>query len=91
MTEMRIHLLDNKERMTKVERVINQIKSIADPVYLNGPLSDLAGKIGSIIAEELPPLKLDEFDDAVDKFGDDYKSLVDGFKHGVSLVDGTHE
>lgn len=49
------------------------------------------------LAEALPPFQdwpnanKNWPDHKGDEFGDDYDSLIDSFKHGVSLVDGTHD
>jgi hypothetical protein len=57
------------------EDVIHQLEKVS---YKTGDMSDIGNEIGIAIAKHLD---LDGFD--VDSF-------ISGFKHGISLIDGTH-
>ncbi len=58
-------------------------KSISDHMsnlkYDNGDLSDIGNEIGFSIGQSLKNMSQDEIDD-----------FISGFKHGVSLTNGTH-
>ena len=58
-------------------------KSISDHMsnlkYDNGDLSDIGNEIGFSIGQSLKNMNQDEIDD-----------FISGFKHGVSLTNGTH-
>ncbi len=58
-------------------------KSISDHIsnlkYDNGDLSDIGNEIGFSIGQSLKNMSQDEIDD-----------FISGFKHGVSLTNGTH-
>jgi 2-keto-4-pentenoate hydratase/2-oxohepta-3-ene-1,7-dioic acid hydratase in catechol pathway len=58
-------------------------KSISDHMlnlkYNNGDLSDIGNEIGFSIGQSLKNMSQDEIDD-----------FISGFKHGVSLTNGTH-
>jgi 2-keto-4-pentenoate hydratase/2-oxohepta-3-ene-1,7-dioic acid hydratase in catechol pathway len=47
--------------------------------YDNGDLSDIGNEIGFSIGQSLKNMSQDEIDD-----------FISGFKHGVSLTNGTH-
>lgn len=61
-------------------------KEISDKLkniwYNNGDLSDIGNEIGVIIAKHF---------DNDSMMGNDYDSFMHGLKHGISLVDGTHD
>ncbi len=58
-------------------------KSVSDHMvnlkYDNGDLSDIGNEIGFSIGQSLKNMSQDEIDD-----------FISGFKHGVSLTNGTH-
>ncbi len=58
-------------------------KSVSDHMlnikYDNGDLSDIGNEIGFSIGQSLKNMGQDEIDD-----------FISGFKHGVSLTNGTH-
>ncbi len=61
--------------------IINELSerlSLVEP-YSNADLSDLGNEIGFILGDIIPNLN-----------GDNIENFVTGFKHGVSLTNGTH-
>ena len=66
--------------MTEFNKTRKEISIALDNVwYENGDLSDIGNEIGVIIAKHFS-----------DKMGYDLDSFIHGLKHGVSLIDDTH-
>ena len=60
--------------------IIFDITNRVPKIKYTGDLSDIGNEIGMIIAKYLND----------DKIGD-LESFIDGLRHGVSLIDGTHD
>ena len=66
--------------MTEFKKILMDISdNLKEVKYDNGDLSDIGNEIGIIIAKYIE-----------DKPGFEMIDFIAGLKHGISLVDGTH-
>lgn len=64
--------------MTKFKDIIDSLVNHLNEInYTDGDLSDIGNEIGIAIGKHIP-------------FGDDKEDFINGIKHGISLIDGTH-
>jgi len=69
-----------KEREIEFQKVLNGLSNELTKVpYQNGDLSDIGNEVGFILGGLLSDMNQEEITD-----------FIHGFKHGVSLTNGTH-
>jgi 2-keto-4-pentenoate hydratase/2-oxohepta-3-ene-1,7-dioic acid hydratase in catechol pathway len=72
--------METQDREIDFKRVAKCVSDhMSDLKYDNGDLSDIGNEIGFSIGQSLKNMSQDEIDD-----------FISGFKHGVSLTNGTH-
>jgi hypothetical protein len=64
---------------TKFKQVIEDIKKQLDSIKYDGDLSDIGNEIGIAIGPH------------IEKDGYEETDFVHGVRHGISLIDGTHD
>lgn len=64
---------------TKLNYIANSLKETADRMYYKGDMTDLGNEIGYIVGGGYKNMT-----------EEDIKEFIMGFKHGVSLTNGTH-
>jgi hypothetical protein len=67
------------ERDLNFAKVLNKISEYLNTVTYQGDLSDIGNEIGYILGDIIPNMNQEEID-----------TFITGFKHGVSLTNGTH-
>ena len=72
----------DKIKDSKFQDIIKNLKAQLDFVCYEGDLSDLGNEIGIAIGKSIEANK--------NKLGYELEDFINGVKHGVSLVDGTH-
>jgi hypothetical protein len=68
----------DRESFKTIITELSERLSLIEP-YSNADLSDLGNEVGFILGDIIPNLD-----------GDNIDSFITGFKHGVSLTNGTH-
>jgi hypothetical protein len=69
-----------QEREIEFQEVLNKLGAGLTKVpYQNGDLSDIGNEVGFILGSLLPNMNEEEIRD-----------FIQGFRHGVSLTNGTH-
>ena len=64
----------------KFKEVLDKLSDRLSNIPYKGDLSDVGNEIGCIIAKYFDKANYDDLD-----------SFISGLRHGVSLVDGTHD
>jgi hypothetical protein len=67
--------------MENFNKIIRNIVVQLETVTYNGDLSDIGNEIGIVIGKYIEK----------DKMGCELDDFIHGIKHGISLVDGTHD
>lgn len=65
------------------DKIIGQIIKDLESIHYKGDLSDIGNEIGVSVGRIISNTKIEEIG-----FGSD--DFISGFKHGISLTDGTH-
>jgi hypothetical protein len=80
-----LSVLKNKKTMdrefdkTKLNYIANSLKEKVDRIDYIGDISDLGNEIGIVVGSTFK-----------DMTNEDIVDFINGFKHGVSLTNGTH-
>lgn len=71
--------MDREFNKTKLNYIANSLKEAADRVDYFGDISDLGNEIGVVVGNTFKDMTTEDIFD-----------FMNGFKHGVSLTNGTH-
>jgi len=68
-------------KITKIKKISFEISNQLYQINYKGDLSDLGNEIGVVLGKYIKKKKI----------GYQLDSFIDGLKHGISLIDGTHD
>ena len=68
-------------KVNKFNQILDELKIALNNIKYEGDLSDIGNEIGLVIGNHIGKNEL----------GYNIDSFISGLKHGVSLIDGTHE
>jgi len=68
-------------KITKIKKISFEISNQLYQINYKGDLSDLGNEIGVVLGKYIKKKKI----------GYQLDNFIDGLKHGISLIDGTHD